>query len=164
MHDTHSYIRTQATISAIINMIANPAISWLVNRDMQATPLTGVAVDTTITCLVMSTLIALFTTSALERALKSGSIKAHDDAPRAGMLSRLPHAWWALGPSLGFGFALVLVPLSVGFFALLGLSELPFRGFAVLKILYPGAMAFAVTRWVIVRQLQAAARLSSVPS
>ena len=49
VEDTHSYIQTQATISAIINMIVNPAVSWLGNRDMQVTPLTGVAVDMAIT-------------------------------------------------------------------------------------------------------------------
>jgi hypothetical protein len=154
---THSYIQTQAASSAIINMIVNPAISWLGNREMQATPLTGVAMDMTITCLVMSTLIALFITLGLKRALKSGNIKADYASSPPGVLSRLPRSWWILGPMLGLGFAIVFVPLSLGLFTLFGISELPFWGLVILKILYPGAVAFAVTKWVILRQLQAAA-------
>lgn len=157
MEDTHSYIQTQATSSAIINMIVNPAMSWLGNRDMQVTPLTGVAMDMTITCLVMSTLIALFITLGLKRALKSGNIKANYAASSAGVLSRLPRSWWVLGLTLGLGFAIVLVPLSLGLLTLFGLSELPFWGLVILKILYPGTVAFVVTKWVILRQLQAAA-------
>lgn len=157
MEATHSYIRTQAASSAVINMIVNPAISWLGSRDMQAIPLTGVAIDMTITCLVMSTLIALFITLGLKRALKSGNIKADNAASSTGVLSRLPRSWWILGPTLGLGFAIVLVPLSLGLFTLFGLSELPFWGLVILKILYPGTVAFAVTKWVILRQLQAAA-------
>lgn len=157
MEDTHSYIQTQATSSAIINMIVNPAMSWLGNRDMQVTPLTGVAMDMTITCLVMSTLIALFITFGLKRALKSGNIKANYAASSAGVLSRLPRSWWVLGLTLGLGFAIVLVPLSLGLLTLFGLSELPFWGLVILKILYPGTVAFVVTKWVILRQLQAAA-------
>jgi hypothetical protein len=157
LEDTHSYIQTQATSSAIINMIVNPAMSWLGNRDMQVTPLTGVAMDMTITCLVMSTLIALFITLGLKRALKSGNIKANYAASSAGVLSRLPRSWWVLGLTLGLGFAIVLVPLSLGLLTLFGLSELPFWGLVILKILYPGTVAFVVTKWVILRQLQAAA-------
>lgn len=157
MEDTNSYIQTQATSSAIINMIVNPAVSWLGNRDMQVTPLTGVAMDMTITCLVMSTLIALFITLGLKRAVKSGNIKAKYAASSAGVLSRLPRSWWVLGLTFGLGFAIVLVPLSLGLFTLFGLSELPFWGLVILKILYPGTVAFAVTKWVILRQLQAAA-------
>lgn len=138
-------------------MIVNPAMSWLGNRDMQVTPLTGVAMDMTITCLVMSTLIALFITLGLKRALKSGNIKANYAASSAGVLSRLPRSWWVLGLTLGLGFAIVLVPLSLGLLTLFGLSELPFWGLVILKILYPGTVAFVVTKWVILRQLQAAA-------
>ena len=157
MDATHSYIQTQATISAIINMIVNPAVSWLGNRDMQATPLAGVAMDMAITCLVMSTLIALFITMGLNRALKSGNIEASDATSSAGVLARLPCSWWVLGLTLGLGCAIVLVPLSLGLFTLFGVSELPFWGLFVLKILYPGAVAFAVTKWIILMQLQAAA-------
>ena len=162
MDDTHSYIQTQATISAIINMIVNPAVSWLGNRDMQVTPLTGVAMDMAITCLVMSTLIALFVTLGLKRALKSGNIKANDAASTSGVLARLPRSWWVVGLTLGLGCAIVLVPFSLGLFTLFGLSELPFWGLVILKILYPGTVAFAVTKWVILRQLQAAAERSAI--
>jgi len=124
---------------------------------MRATPLTGVAMDMAITCLVMSTLIALFVTLGLKRALKSGNIKANDATSSSGLLARLPCSWWVLGLTLGLGCAIVLVPLSLGLFTLFGVSELPFWGLVVLKILYPGTVAFAVTKWVILRQLQAAA-------
>jgi hypothetical protein len=105
----------------------------------------------------MSTLIALFITMGLKRALKSGNIKASDGASSSGVLSRLPRSWWLLGLTLGLGFAIVLVPFGLGLFTLLGLSELPFWGLVILKILYPGTVAFAVTKWVILRQLQTAA-------
>ena len=152
-----AYILLQATICALINMIVNPLVSWIGNRAMQFTPLTGILVDMAITCLIMSTLIALFTVSSVRRDIKAGKIRAEDGAPRAaGLLSRLPRSWWALGLLLGAGFAVVLVSLTCGVAAILGLTGLTFGWLVLLKIVYTGAVAFVVTRWLILRQLEAA--------
>ena len=72
MQPLHSYIRAQATICAIINMIVNPTVSWLGNRDMQPTAVAGIVVDMTITCLIMATAVTYFTTSGVDKALKAG--------------------------------------------------------------------------------------------
>lgn len=158
MQDTKAYIRAQATGSALVNMIVNPGIAWALHRDLRAVPLADFAVDTAVTCVVLSTLVALFTTLGLRRAIQSGSLRVGDgDKRRARLLARLPGSWWALGLSLGAAFAAVLVPLGVVSLRLLGVSELPVPWLAALKALYPGAVAFAVTRWVIARQLHSAA-------
>lgn len=157
MQPVKAYILVQATVCAMINMIVNPLVSWLGNRAMRFTPLTGILIDMAITCLVMSTLIALFTISGVRRDIKAGKIRADDGAPRAaGLPSRLPRSWWTLGLLLGAGFTVVLVPVTCGVAAILGLSGLTFGWLVLLKIVYTGALAFAVTRWLILRQLGAA--------
>ncbi len=105
----------------------------------------------------MSALIALFTVPGVCRHIKAGKIRADERAKRAaGLLSRLPRSWWALGLLLGAAFAVVLVPVTCGVAATLGLSGLAFGWLVLLKIVYTGAVAFAVTRWLILRQLAAA--------
>ena len=156
MQAVKAYILTQATICAVINMIVNPLVSWIGNRAMRFTPLAAILVDMAITCLVMSTLIALFTLPAVRRDLRTGKISAEYRAVRgAGLLSRLPRSWWALGLLLGAGFAVVLVPVTCGVAVILGLPGLTFGWLVLLKIVYTGAVAFAVTRWLILRQLEA---------
>ncbi len=156
MRSVKAYILVQATLCAAINMIVNPLVSWVGNRTLRFTPLTGILVDLAITCLIMSTLVALFVTSGVRRDIKRGRIRTDDRALRAaGLLSRLPRSWWALGPLLGVGFAVVLVPVTCGVAAILGLPGLTFGWLVLLKIVYTGAVAFAVTRWLILRQLDA---------
>ena len=156
MQPVKAYVLVQASICAIINMIVNPLVSWIGNHAMRFTPLTGIVVDMAITCLLMSTLIAFFTVSSVRRDIKAGKIRADDAAPRtAGLLSRLPRSWWALGLLLGAGFAVVLVPVTCGVAAILGLPGLTFGWLVLLKIVYTGAVAFVVTRWLILRQLEA---------
>lgn len=155
MQRTDSYIRMQATICAVINMIVNPLLSWLGNRELQPTPLGGVVIDTAITCLIMSTAITFFTETGVRKALAVGQIEGDGDARRAGLLARLPDSWWGLGLALGVGFALVLVPLVAGSLAVLGRSALSFGELAAFKVVYTGALAYVATRWVIVHRLQA---------
>ncbi len=157
MQPVKPYILVQAIICAIINMIVNPLVSWISNRSMRFTPLSGILVDMAITCLIMSTLIAFFTVSGVRRDIKAGKVRADDAAPRAaGLLSRLPLSWWGLGLMLGAGFAVVLVPVTCGVAAILGLPGLNFGWLVLLKSTYTGAVAFVVTRWLILRQLEAA--------
>lgn len=150
-----SYIRTQAIICAIINMIVNPTITWFGNRDMSVTPLSDVLIDMVITCLVMSTVIAFFISTGVNRGLKRGLIRVENPSPCPRMLLRLPRIWASLGLLLGFGFAIVMVPLTFGIFSVVGSSEMSFWSLIAFKIAYTGGIAYLVTRWVILRQLQA---------
>ena len=157
MQPVDSYIRTQGINCAVINMVLNPVVAWLGNRQMDFMPLSGgnsIVVDTAVTFIVLSLLVALFTASGVRQALHTGRVKATDGSPRAGrLLSHLPRQAWALGLLLGLGIACVLTPLTFGLFQALGFSGLPFAGFALFKAMYTGPLGFVVTRWVILRQL-----------
>ena len=157
MATVDSYIRTQGISCAVINMVLNPVVAWLGNRQMSFMPLSGgnsIVIDTAVTCIVLSWLVALFTASGVRRALRTGILKATDGFPHAGrLLSHLPRQAWALGPLLGLGIGCVLTPLTFGLFHALGFSGLPFAGFALFKAIYTAPLGFVVTRWVILRQL-----------
>jgi hypothetical protein len=157
MEPVHSYIRTQGINCAVINMVLNPVVAWLGNRRMEFTPLSGdnsMLVDTAITCIVLSLLVAIFITSGVRRDLHAGRLSVTDGSPRAGsLLSHLPRKAWALGLLLGLGIACILTPLTFGLFLALGFSGLPFGWFALFKAIYTPPLGFVVTRWVILRQL-----------
>jgi uncharacterized membrane protein YhdT len=157
MQPVASYIRTQGITCAVINMVLNPVVAWLGNRQMAFTPLWGgnsLVVDTSMTTIVLSLLVALFITSGVRRDLQAGRISATDGFPRAGRLvSHLPRQAWALGLALGLGAACVLTPVTFGIFYALGVSGLPFAWFALFKAIYTPLLGFVVTRWVILRQL-----------
>lgn len=163
MQTSNYHIRVQATASALINMVVNPVITWLLNREMQPAALGSVLADMAVTCLVMSTAIALFVSPGARRAIRIGALRVDEEASGAGLLARLPAQPAMLGIVLGAGCAALLVPLTTLGFALLGWSGIPFRGLIVFKILYTGAMAFVVTRWIIQRQLEAARQLPVSP-
>lgn len=157
MQPVASYIRTQGMICAVINVVLNPVVAWLVYRQLDFVPLWGrnsIVVDTAVTSVILSLLVTLFTTSGVRQALQSERVKATGEFPRAGRLfSHLPKQAWPLGLLLGLGIAFVLTPLTFGLFQALGYAGLPLAGFALFKAMYTGPLGFAVTRWVILRQL-----------
>jgi hypothetical protein len=157
MQPVGSYIRTQGMTCAVINVVLNPVVAWLGNRQMDFMPLWGgnsIVVDTAVTSVVLSLLVALFITSGLRRDLHAGQVSATDGFPRAGrLLSHLPSQAWSLGLLLGLGIACVFTTITFGLFYALGFSGLPFAAFALFKAMYTGPLGFVVTRWVILRQL-----------
>ncbi len=163
MQTSSSYIRVQATISALINMVVNPAITWLLNREMQPAALTSILIDMTVTCLVMSTAIALFVSPGARRVVTTGSLEIDHKALGSGLLTRLPVRSAMLGLTLGVGCATLLVSLTLAIFTLLGWSEIRFWELMLFKILYTGATAFVVTGWIIQRQLDAAQQRPAIP-
>jgi uncharacterized membrane protein YhdT len=157
MQSVNAFIRTQGITCAIINIVLNPVIAWLGNRQMNFMPLSGgnsIVIDTAVTSVVLSLLVALFTASGTRQALHAGRLLVSNSFPRAGgLLSHLPKEAWALGLLIGFVVACLFTPLIYGLFHAFGLSGLPFAWFALFKAVYTGPMGFLVTRWVVLRQL-----------
>ncbi|MGW2743848.1 hypothetical protein [Streptomyces sp. NPDC001450] len=151
-----SYMRRQGTICAIINVVINSLITWLGHRRTGFVPLTGnrgIVVDVFVTSILLSLLVSLFVSTAVRHDLDAGRVRAMDEAPGAGrVLSRLPARWWALGLLLGVGVA-VVATLVLRLLGALGLSGLAPAGFVAFMAVYTGLLGYAMTRWVILRQL-----------
>ena len=150
------FIRKSGVMAGLFNLVLNPFFAWLSNMDMADVPPGAAAVDTVITCLIMSLLVTLFTSADTRRAFKAGSLKTSIQ-PSGRMLCRLPSRPWKLGLLLGFAFAAVVTPCLAGVYALFGVGSLAFFAFAALKAVYTPLVAYAVARWVILRQLAALA-------
>lgn len=154
------FMHKTGIVAGAFNIVLNPAFAWLANTRMADVPLTGgdsVAVDTAFTCIILSVLVSLFITAETRKALASGAIANTPDAPRPGrILSRVSSRAWILGLGIGAGAAVLVMPYTVGLFYLFGVETMPFSAFVVFKAVYTPLLAYAVARWVIVRQLAAA--------
>ena len=154
-----SFIRKTCVTAAIFNLVLNPFFAWLSNLERADVPLAGAAVvDTGITCMIMSLLVTLFISADTRRALKAGGFETPGQPLQAGcMLCRLPSRPWKLGLLLGLAVVVVVTPWLAGFFFVLGVTSFSFFTFALLKAVYTPLVAYHVARWVILRQLAAAA-------
>jgi hypothetical protein len=151
-----TFIRRTGLTAGIFNLVLNPLFAWLGNMGRADVPLADAAVDTAITCLVMSFLISLFVSADTRRALKAGTIEtAGPSAQDKGPLYRLPGRPWKLGLFLGLTAAVVITPWLIGLFFLCGVASFPFFAFFLLKAVYTPLAAYAVARLVILRQLAA---------
>jgi hypothetical protein len=157
MQSVEAFIRTQGISCAVINLVLNPVVAWLGNRQMSFMPLSGegsIVVDTAVTAIVLSLLVALFTAWGVRRVLRAGGLESSASSPRAGgLLSYLPKRAWALGLLLGLGAAGILTPLTLALFHALDVPGLSFAWFALFKAIYTAPLGFVLTRWVILRQL-----------
>jgi len=149
-----SFIRKTGVTAGICNLVLNPLFTWLSNVDRADVPLGSIAVDTVITCVLMSLLVTLFISADTRRALKAGTLARDGQSPRAGnLLCRLPGRPWKLGVLLGLVFAAVVTPFLLGLFSISGISSLSFFALAALKAVYTPPVAYAVARWAILRHL-----------
>lgn len=152
-----SYIRTQALMSALINMILNPLMAWLANRQMAPIALwgsRGIVVDTAVASFVLAVLVVLFTASGVRRDIKGGRLVGMGDFPAPGKcLSRLPMSTWVLGLIFGGLAALFFVAVSLVLAFSFDVVELPFDQFAFIKAVYAGILGYVVARWVVLRHL-----------
>ena len=112
----------------------NPAIAWLGNRQMTFVPLSGIVVDTLITCIVMSLLVSLFTTPAAQKQFRNGQGAGSDaNLVERAVLAHLPTKAWSLGLLVGVIAAGVVTPLMYAAFRVLGSAGLSFWEFIILK-------------------------------
>ena len=153
-----SFIRKTGVTAGIFNLVLNPFFAWLGNMEMTDVPLAdAVAVDTAITCMVMSLLVTLFISADTRRAIRAGSLETTGMSLRGkSLLRHLPVRPWKLGLLLGLVVAAVVTPCLVGLLRSFGVASFSFFAFAALKAVYTPFVAYAVARWVILRQLAAA--------
>jgi len=149
-----SFIRSQGIGAAVGNIILNPALAWVLNRQAAYVGDGEIVTDTAITCVLMTLIVTLFVVSGTRRELEAGRITRAEGFAGGGLLSWLPRKGWALGLLLGVVAALVIAPLTLGVLRLLGITGLPVLGFALFKAVWTPLVAFAVARWVVLRQLQ----------
>jgi hypothetical protein len=154
-----AYVRNQATAAALVNVVLNPLIEWVLNGEKGFQPFwgsAGVVFNVALTSIILSVLVALFAARGVRHELAAGRIATGDKAVRAPRLpSRLPgRAGW-LGLLLGIGAAAV-VATAFWLLHLVGVSGLSIGGLLILKAVYCGVLAFVVARWTILRQLVAA--------
>ena len=149
-----NFIRKAGLMAGSCNIVLNSLFSWLGNMSMADVQQGSAAVDTVITSIIMSLLMALFISADTRRALKAGTIALPIPDLSAGrLLRRLPARPWKLGLLLGLGVALVLTSCMMGLFSLFGVTALSFFAFLSIKVVYSMLLGYAVARWVILRQL-----------
>lgn len=149
----NTFIHTQGITAGLINMLVNPTVAWLCNRKMEFVPLftgSSIVIDTIITSLALSLLVALFTSSGCRKAFNMGLVEIPGNMGR--LFLPLPDKAWAAGLTIGFCAALVMVPLIIGIFHLLGISGLPFWGFAIYKSIYTPLLAYFTVYCIVMRE------------
>jgi len=148
-----SYIYKQALAAALINMVVNPLLAFLINRNVDTVTLSGIVVDTIITSIVMTWLVAVFSAADINRQLQAGLFK-DENLPQPGpILSRLPRQGALLGMVLFICAVLIMVTLTVSMFLLFGITELSVNRLALFKLIYTGPVAYLVATLTITRQL-----------
>ena len=149
-----NFIRKAGLMAGSCNIVLNSLFSWLGNLSMTDVQQGSAAVDTVITSIIMSLLMALFISADTRRALKAGTIALPiSDLSAGSLLRRLPARPWKLGLLLGLAVAVVLTSCMMGIFFLFGVTALSFFAFLSIKVVYSMLLGYAVARWVILRQL-----------
>lgn len=141
-----SYVRAQASIAGMINLVVNPAIDWLTTRHSPPQPvwgLEGLVVNFVITSLILATLVGAFAAWGVRREMRAGRIKV-EGTPRRG---------WAMGLALGAASATAVVAAS-GVLHTTGVTTLSLVPLIVVKGIYSGALAYWVTQRVVRRSLR----------
>jgi hypothetical protein len=128
-----TYLKAEAIIAAAFNFFINGMVAALIHHkaDTVATDALSVAIDLTITCLVMFIITELFCRASLKQTKSTGILDSGNKIQR---LSVRLFRWPVLfGAALGFSMAIVLFALIAPVFALLGVQALPFGAYIALK-------------------------------
>jgi hypothetical protein len=148
-----SYIHKQALAAALINMVVNPLLAFFINRNVNSVALSGIMIDTIITSIVMTWLVAVFSVTDINHQLRAGHFKDQNLPHPGPILSRLPRRGILLGTVLFIFTVLVMMTLTVSISSLFGITELSVERLALFKAIYTGPVAYTVVRLAIIRQL-----------
>lgn len=147
LSSTESYIHKQALVAALINMMVNPLLAFLLNRNVESVALPDILIDMIITLILITWLVTSFSVSDVNRQIRAGDFKG-DDLPRPGpILLRLPKRGALLVMVLFVCTALVMVTLTVSLSSLFGITELSVDRLALFKAsLYrPGCLCHSLS-------------------
>jgi hypothetical protein len=145
--ETRSHIRSQASSNAFFNAVINGWIAWLLMKGNAVLPMwgtPGVGPDLVATGFLLPFIIALIVIPLNRRAVRRGKVaalRADRLGPRWRWLGRWPEGLFVRALLFGLAGALLVAPLTLLGFALLGVRELTPMTFAVFKGLWAGALA-----------------------
>lgn len=140
------YVRTQATVAGVINLVLNPAIDWLTNRGEPAQPVWGVeglVVNFVITSVILSTLVGAFAAWGVRREARAGRLELRHGARRG----------WLTGLGLGAA-AGALTVAAAWLLQAVGVTTASLAALMLVKAVYCGVLGFLVARWVILRSVR----------
>ncbi|QZY46961.1 hypothetical protein K5L12_04165 [Mycolicibacterium austroafricanum] len=140
------YLRTQATIAGLVNLVLNPAIDWLTSRHKPVQPVWGVnglVVNFVITSLILATLVGAFAARGVRREARAGRLGVR----------RPPQRGWLTG--LGLGAAAAAVSVAVAWLLqTVGVATASLTALMLVKAVYSGVLGYLVAGWVIRKHVQ----------
>ncbi|AFM15442.1 hypothetical protein Mycch_0624 [Mycolicibacterium chubuense NBB4] len=148
--DVAGYVRAQATIASLVNVVVNPGIDWLSSRHEGPQTIwaaDGVVVNFAITSLILSSLVGAFAAYGARRKIRLGQLAGAAAGPR-----RLPYRGWLAGLVLG-AVAAALVIVACRLLDVAGVVTVSLMPLLAAKAVYSGVLGFVVARSVILRQL-----------
>jgi hypothetical protein len=140
------YLRTQATIAGLVNLVLNPAVDWLTSRHKPAQPVWGVeglVVNFVITSLILSTLVGAFAAWGVRREARAGRLSARRTSQRG----------WLTGLGLGAAAAVVSVA-AAWLLQAVGVATASLTALMLVKAVYSGVLGYLVAAWVIRKCVQ----------
>ncbi len=148
--DHSANIRKVAIGQGIGNVVANGLIAWalLKNRDELALwSFDGVAFDVAITCLLLPLIVSWIVIATQKSGLKKGKLTSVDPDPESGLhrlLLKFPSATGWSAVCFGLFGLLVLAPVTLLGFQVLGIHSIAAMDYVIFKALWTGVMAVLV--------------------
>lgn len=143
--------------AALVNVLLNGLIAWLLFRHVDVVPLWGeqsILGDMIGTTIILPLLTCLIVTRIVAWHLRQGRISPTEWPGNGGVLRKLPEGAFRRGLALGAISTVVVVPLLVSALLVVGAASLELQAFVIFKASYAGLLAAvvqpAVALWALV--------------
>lgn len=150
------YVRNETAISIVANVVVSALFAWLIFHDQDRIPLwgaRGMAFDLVPTTF-MITLMSTFAITLVTRArARQGLTPALSPTSTRWSMPWLPRNVIARALLLAILATLILVPLGIGAFLVLGIESSTFVPLLVFKMIFGAALALLVSPIIVLRAL-----------